>query len=73
MPTTPSSTSRTLNKFEREYLEELRVMLDERTDLTPEERHILEHEIVYIQEGTVQLTGPETAEDRLERYRNHFP
>jgi hypothetical protein len=69
----PCTGWRHLNKFECEYILEIEIALRERTDLTDAERHLLEMEIVHIREGVVQLTGPDTVEERLERLRNHFP
>jgi hypothetical protein len=64
---------RRLNKFEAEYIAELRHALAMREDLTDGERHLLGMEIVHIQDGAITLTGPQTAEERLERLRNHYP
>ena len=65
--------SRALNKFEKEYIAEIELALKERTDLTGSERYLLENEIEFIKDGTIQMTGPDTVEERLERLRNHFP
>ena len=62
-----------MNDFETKYVREIREALEKRTDLTERERHLLEYEIVHIEQGTVSLTGPHSVEDRLARLRNHYP
>lgn len=63
----------TLNDWEKAYIAELRTALQERTDLTQEERRLLKHEVIHIEKGIVRLTGPDTVEERIERLRNHYP
>ncbi len=60
------------NVHERTYIAEIEKALAER-ELTEQERVILEHEIEALLKGAMELNGPETVDERLERLHNHFP
>jgi len=62
-----------VNIHEEAFLADLRRALAERTDLTEQERYLITNQIAFVEEGTIGLTGPDTANDFIERYRNHYP
>ncbi len=62
-----------MTEFDKAFVAEAQKALTDRTDLDEIERNLLQHQIKFIEAGTVCLTGPDTVDQWLERYRNHYP
>ena len=62
-----------MNRHEEAFIADLRRALAGRTDPTEQERYLITNQIAFIEEGAIGLTGPDTADEFIERYRDHYP